>query len=82
MIDWLRRHDTWKCIFEKDEDERRRAKNRSQAFAAICQAMKNDQTIYYSKVFSLMRELDDPDPKDAYDYILKIWILRLQSKRK
>ena len=61
----------WKSIFENDEDERRRSENRSQAFAAICQAMKNGHTIYYSKLFLLMRELDDLDPKDAYEYILK-----------
>jgi hypothetical protein len=36
----------------------------------MCQAMKKDNLIYYSRCFQEMREWDDPDPKKAYQFIL------------
>jgi hypothetical protein len=70
MVDWLRRHNMWIAIFEEDEALRSIAKNRGEAFAALCQAMKLDDSIFLSDCFQRMRNEYDPDPRKAYDFIL------------
>jgi hypothetical protein len=46
MEDWCRRNDLWTPIFERSPAKRKASKYRSQAFAALGQAVKNDPLIH------------------------------------
>jgi hypothetical protein len=65
MEDWCRRNNLWTPIFEKSSAKRKASKCRSQAFAALCQAVKNDPLIHRGVKFMELRELSNPSPRVA-----------------